>query len=235
MRSCSTHCEQTGHRRFAEHGGRHQSIAVDLFRRTGIDGVSVRLCADGICVLCPAAAWATVRTDGGRPPGMVDRGPPRQDDRRTGSVDDVFLALSICLGGGFRASSSFDSSRGGGSQAEPAGRRRAGDPRRPTDLRSRISRVRQKMVFLQGRTGSSPLGASAIRKDLGEGDPRITRLLEEGIRYGLDHHATRSIFVRPQARSRRPRQFVGMSRWTLIWRPRRQISASPPLAGGAVA
>ncbi len=86
-----------------------------------------------------------------------------------------------------------------------------------------------------------PLGANAIRKDLGPETVRdVNRLLRESIRYGLDHreqaleHALR--FGRGLDRSRADR-FVGMyvNQWTMDFGPRGREAVRQLLARGHAA
>lgn len=86
-----------------------------------------------------------------------------------------------------------------------------------------------------------PLGANAVRKDLGTKAMRdVTRLLKQSIQYGLDHRDEALSYALQYGRDldrRRADEFVGMyvNDWTLDFGPRGREAVRQLLARGHVA
>jgi len=86
-----------------------------------------------------------------------------------------------------------------------------------------------------------PLGANAVRRDLGPETIRdVTRLLKESIRYGLEHRAEALAYALKYGRDldqRKADEFVGMyvNDWTLDFGPRGRKAVAELLARGHAA
>ena len=83
-----------------------------------------------------------------------------------------------------------------------------------------------------------PLGANAVRRDLGPDAIRdVTRLLKESIRYGLEHRAEALAYALQYGRDLdhgKADEFVGMyvNDWTLDFGPRGRKAVAELLARG---
>ena len=178
-------------------------------------------------------------------PMVVARHPLAVEDLRQariavpGTLTTAFLALRLLLPEGFRHEVvPFDQILG----AVAGGQYDAGliiHEGQLTFANQGLHLVVDLGVWWQGRTGLPlPLGGNVVRRDLGpETMRRISRLLKESIRYGLDHRdealAYALSYARDMDRSLADR-FVGMyvNDWTLDYGPRGREAVRRLLAEG---
>ena len=164
-----------------------------------------------------------------------------------GTLTTAYLALRMCLGGDFRhIVVPFDEVLEAVSAGEHGGRAiDAGlviHEGQLTYAAQRLELVVDLGQWWFDRTGLPlPLGANAIRKDLGREAIRdVNRLLGESIRYGLDHRGEALDYAlgfgRGLDRSQADR-FVGMyvNDWTLDFGPRGRQAVAELLARGHAA
>jgi 1,4-dihydroxy-6-naphthoate synthase len=200
-------------------------------------------------LLCPCGASMGDRYG----PMLVARQQRPLDDYRQaqiavpGTLTTAYLALRMCLGKDFReVVVPFDQILDAVEQGEFAGE--------PIDAgliihEGQLTYGDRKLELIVDtgqwwfdETGLPlPLGANAIRRDLGDEVIReVTRLLKESIRYGLEHRAEALDYALQYGRDldrAKADQFVGMyvNDWTLDFGPRGRQAVTELLARGHAA
>ena len=164
-----------------------------------------------------------------------------------GKLTTAYLALRLCLGRDFKAvlvpfDQILDAVEAGEFQGQPIeagliiheGQLTYGD--------RRLELVVDTGQWWHDQTGLPlPLGANAIRKDLGPAVMRdVNRLLKESIRYGLEHRDEALDYALQYGRDldrSRADTFVGMyvNDWTLDFGPRGRQAVTELLARGHAA
>ncbi len=200
-------------------------------------------------LLCPCGASMGDRYG----PMLVARQKGMLDDYRhaqiavPGTLTTAYLALRMCLGKGFREvvvpfDQILDAVETGdfrGQQIDAGliiheGQLTYGD--------RKLELIVDTGQWWFANTGLPlPLGANAIRRDLGDENIReVNRLLKESIRYGLEHRAEALDYALQYGRDldrAKADQFVGMyvNDWTLDFGPRGRQAVCELLARGHAA
>jgi 1,4-dihydroxy-6-naphthoate synthase len=164
-----------------------------------------------------------------------------------GALTTAYLALRLCLGSEFRHvvvpfDQILDCVAAGQHQAEPVDAGLIIHEGQLTYAAHCLELVLDTGRWWLDRTGLPlPLGANAIRKDLGPDAIRdVNRLLRESIQYGLDHREEALSYALGFGRGldrRQADQFVGMyvNEWTLDFGPRGRQAVAELLARGHAA
>ncbi|MBX3415413.1 MAG: ABC transporter substrate-binding protein [Pirellulales bacterium] len=235
---------------------RHELVDIETLNRRAFSGelelTAVSLHAYAYLtdqyVLCPCGA----SMGDGYGPMVVSKGDLSLDELRDsdlviavpGTLTTAFLALRMCLGRDFRhVVVPFDQIIDAVEQGEHEGSKvDAGLIIHEGQLTYGDRGL--KLVVDTGKwwlaeTGLPlPLGANAVRRDLGPDAIRdVTRLLKESIRYGLEHRAEALAYALQYGRDldqRKADEFVGMyvNDWTLDFGPRGRQAVAELLARG---
>jgi len=164
-----------------------------------------------------------------------------------GTLTTAYLALRLCLGSGFRHvvvpfDQILDCVAAGQHQSQPVDAGLIIHEGQLTYAAHRLELVLDTGRWWLDRTGLPlPLGANAIRKDLGPDVIRdVNRLLRESIQYGLDHREEALSYALGFGRGLdrgQADQFVGMyvNEWTLDFGPRGRQAVAELLARGHAA
>ena len=164
-----------------------------------------------------------------------------------GTLTTAYLALRLCLGSGFRHvvvpfDQILDAVAAGQHQGQPVDAGLIIHEGQLTYAAHRLELVLDTGRWWLDRTGLPlPLGANAIRKDLGPDVIRdVNRLLRESIQYGLDHREEALSYALGFGRGLdrgQADQFVGMyvNEWTLDFGPRGRQAVAELLARGHAA
>jgi 1,4-dihydroxy-6-naphthoate synthase len=164
-----------------------------------------------------------------------------------GTLTTAYLALRLCLGSGFRHvvvpfDEILDVVAAGQHQGQPVDAGLIIHEGQLTYAAHRLELVLDTGRWWLDRTGLPlPLGANAIRKDLGLDVIRdVNRLLRESIQYGLDHREEALSYALGFGRGLdrgQADQFVGMyvNEWTLDFGPRGRHAVAELLARGHAA
>ena len=164
-----------------------------------------------------------------------------------GTLTTAYLALRLCLGSEFRHvvvpfDQILDAVAAGEYQGQPVDAGLIIHEGQLTYAEHRLELVVDTGRWWLDATGLPlPLGANAIRKDLGPDAIReVNRLLRESIQYGLDHREEALGYALGFGRGLDPEQadrFVGMyvNQWTLDFGPRGRQAVAELLARGHAA
>lgn len=235
----------------------HELVDIETLNRRAFSGeleltaISVHAYAhlNEIYTLCPCGASMGDQYG----PMVVARQACSIEDLRgktiavPGTLTTAFLALSICLGGEFSHvvvpfDTVLDVVEAGQAQGQPVDAGLVIHEGQLTYAQQNLSLVLDTGKWWFDETGLPlPLGANAIRKDLGEeAIGKVTRLLKESIRYGLDHRAEALDYALTYGRGldrAKADQFVGMyvNDWTLDFGDRGRQAVRQLLARGHAA
>jgi 1,4-dihydroxy-6-naphthoate synthase len=216
---------------------RHELVDIETLNRRAKSGeleltaVSLHAYAylNDIYILCPCGA----SMGDGYGPMVIARQPMMLDDVRSksiavpGTLTTAFLALQLCLGKGLRhVVVPFDEIINAVERGEYKGQPiEAGliiHEGQLTYADRKLALIVDLGVWWQQETGLPlPLGANALRKDLGRETIReVNRLLKQSIEYGLKHRKEALDYAMRYGRdlnAERADQFVGMyvNDWTL--------------------
>ena len=161
-----------------------------------------------------------------------------------GTLTTAFLALQLCLGGAFRYAvvpfdRILDAVAAGDYQGQPVQAGLIIHEGQLTYSDQRLELIVDTAQWWFDQTGLPlPLGANAIRKDLGQEAIRdVHRLLLGSIRYGLEHRDEALAYAMSFGRgldSARADKFVGMyvNQWTLDFGPVGRQAVARLLAEG---
>jgi 1,4-dihydroxy-6-naphthoate synthase len=164
-----------------------------------------------------------------------------------GTLTTAYLALRMCLGSEFRHvvvpfDQILDAVAAGEYQGQPVDAGLIIHEGQLTYAEHRLELVVDTGRWWLDATGLPlPLGANAIRKDLGPDAIReVNRLLRKSIQYGLDHREEALGYALGFGRGLDPKQadrFVGMyvNQWTLDFGPRGRQAVAELLARGHAA
>ncbi len=195
-------------------------------------------------ILCPCGA----SMGDGYGPMVITRQPASIDDVRSrtiavpGTLTTAYLALRMCLGQEFRHvvvpfDQIIEAVERGEYQGQPIEAGLIIHEGQLTYADRGLKLVVDLGQWWMAETGLPlPLGANALRKDLGSETIRnVNRLLLDSIRYGLDHRDEALAYALQYGRDLdhdKADRFVGMyvNDWTLDFGPRR-ARGGPPTAG----
>ncbi|MHB8899441.1 MAG: menaquinone biosynthesis family protein [Thermoguttaceae bacterium] len=235
----------------------HELVDIETLNRRAFAGeleltaVSLHAYAhlDHLYVLCPCGA----SMGDGYGPMVVAREPLSLDDLRghtiavPGTLTTAFLALSLCLGADFNHvvvpfDRILDVVQSGHADGRPVSAGLVIHEGQLTYADQNLHLVADTGQWWLRQTGLPlPLGANAVRKDLGPDVIReINRLLRQSIRYGLEHRAEALDYALSYGRGldrAKADQFVGMyvNDWTLDFGPRGRQAVRELLARGHAA
>ncbi|HEX3872203.1 MAG TPA: MqnA/MqnD/SBP family protein [Pirellulales bacterium] len=221
---------------------RHELVDIETLNRRAFTGeleltaVSVHGYAylTDIYALCPCGA----SMGDGYGPMVVARGSMSVDELRSktiavpGTLTTAYLALRLCLGVDFRHvvvpfDRILDAVEAGEFGGQPIDAGLIIHEGQLTYAKHRLSLVVDTGKWWMDETGLPlPLGANAIRKDLGpKAMSEVNRLLKASIRYGLEHRQEALDYALRYGRDldrRQADEFVGMyvNDWTLDFGPR---------------
>lgn len=169
---------------------------------------------------------------------------PAQTIAIPGTLTTAFLALRLCLGNAFRHvvvpfDQILDAVAAGQHEGQAIDAGLIIHEGQLTYAEQRLELIVDLGQWWFGETGLPlPLGANAIRKDLGPETIRdVDRLLKESIRYGLDHRRQALEYALGFGRGldwNKADQFVGMyvNDWTLDFGPRGRQAVAELLTRG---
>lgn len=239
----------TGNLRF-----RHELVDIETLNRRALSGelelTAVSLHAYAYVADTYALCSCGASMGDGYGPLLVTRRPCPLGELSRGSIaipgtlTTAYLALRLCLGGDFRPiAAPFDQILDATVRGEWRGERvDAGLIIHEGQLTYQEHQLHAAVdlgKWWQEETGSPlPLGANAVRKDLGPQRMReIDRLLKASIRYGLDHRAEALEYALGFGRGldrSRAEAFVGMyvNDWTLDFGPRGRDAVQQLLTRG---
>jgi 5,8-dihydroxy-2-naphthoate synthase len=233
---------------------RHELVDIETLNRRALSGeleltaVSVHGYAylTDTYALCPCGASMGDRYG----PMVVARQRMSVDDMATkriavpGTLTTAYLALRLCLGCDFPFvvvpfDRIFEAVEAGAHEGQPVDAGLIIHEGQLTYGERRLELIVDTGVWWNDLTGLPlPLGANAIRKDLGpETMSEVNRLLRESIRYGLAHRAEALDYALQYGRDLDRGQadtFVGMyvNDWTLDFGPRGREAVRELLARG---
>lgn len=242
----------TGRLRFV-----HELVDIETLNRRAFSGeleltaVSVHAYAHlaDLYLLCPCGA----SMGDGYGPMVVARSKCSLDDLADqtiavpGTLTTAYLALRLCLGNDFRHvvvpfDEILDVVAAGEYRDEPIAAGLIIHEGQLTYAQQQLELIVDTGVWWMHETGLPlPLGANAVRKDLGmETIREVNRLLKESIQYGLDHRREALEYALGFGRGldhAKADEFVGMyvNDWTLDFGPRGRRAVAELLTRGHAA